>query len=57
MKKSIGYLQSKLIKSPLKFNTQWNEMVNECENETELYELCQSYGTDSDTLKLLSFLD
>jgi len=53
---TIGYLQSKVIKTPLHLNTEWNTAVNNCLDCADLYALCQSKGTTDDEDVLMSFL-
>jgi len=54
---TIGYLQSKMIRTPLHLHTEWNGAVNKCKDHTELYDLCQHDGTDEDVEGLMSLID
>ena len=48
---TIGYLQSKLIRTPLKFHTEWNTKVNDA-NLDSLKELTLNGATDSEVRKI-----
>lgn len=54
---TIGYIQSKMIRTPLHLHTEWNGEVNKCKDHTELYDLCQHDGTDEDVEGLMSLID
>lgn len=44
---TIGYVQSKLIKTPLHLNVEWNAKVNACNTIDELFDLSENDGWDS----------
>ncbi len=39
---TIGYVQSKLIKTPLHLNVEWNAKVNACNTVDELFKLAEA---------------
>jgi len=54
---TIGYIQSKMIRTPLHLHTEWNGAVNDCLDYTDLYDLAQAEGTDEDVEGLMSLID
>jgi|14BtaG_2_1085337.scaffolds.fasta_scaffold11100_6 HKD family nuclease len=42
---TIGYAQSKLIRTPLHLNTEWNTLVNSKDNFADLFQLISNSGT------------
>lgn len=42
---TIGYAQSKLIRTPLHLNAEWNDLVNSKDNFADLFQLTANLGT------------
>ena len=51
---TIGYLQSKIIRTPLHLNKEWNTKVNECSSKHDLMLLCLDEATISEKDSLTS---
>jgi len=51
---TIGYLQSKIIRTPLHLNKEWNAKVNECNNSIDLMSLVCNEATISEKDYLIS---
>lgn len=45
---TIGYLQSKIIRTPLHLNKEWNTKVNECNSKQDLMSLVCNEATISE---------
>jgi|GEM_PF-5441172 len=50
---TIGYLQSKLIRTPLNLNRDWNKNINECNSVQELIDYISDKGTNDEHWRLL----
>lgn len=50
---TIGYLQSKLIRTPLNLNRDWNKDINECNSSQELINYISDKGTNDEHWRLL----
>lgn len=50
---TIGYLQSKLIRTPLNLNSDWNKDINECNSVQELIDYISDKGTNDEHWRLL----
>ena len=50
---TIGYLQSKLIRTPLNLNRDWNKDINECNSIQELIDYTSDKGTNDEHWRLL----
>ena len=53
---TIGYVQSKLIRTPLPLNTDWNSSVNKCNSEKELMDFVCDNGTVEEVVRLRKLL-
>ena len=51
---TIGYLQSKIIRTPLHLNKEWNTKVNECNSKQDLTSLVCNEATISEKDYLIS---
>jgi len=50
---TIGYLQSKMIRTPLHLNQTWNEDINNCQTPEEIIDYIDLYGTYDEHWQLL----
>lgn len=50
---TIGFLQSKLIRTPLNLNSDWNKDINECNSVQELIDYISDKGTNDEHWRLL----
>ena len=50
---TIGYLQSKMIRTPLNLNTKWNDDINSLSSVQEIIDYIDNNGTTNEHWKLL----
>ena len=52
-KNTIGYLQSKMVRTPLNLNTKWNDDINSLSSIQEIIDYIDTNGTTNEHWKLL----
>jgi len=50
---TIGYLQSKMIRTPLKLNVSWNEKINSLSSKQEIIDYVSVKGSVDEYQRLL----
>ena len=55
-KTTFGYVQSKLIRTPLPLYKGWNAVINRCKNKEELIAFVSDNGTVIEIIKLFKVL-
>jgi len=50
---TIGYLQAKMIRTPLSLNREWNAIINGCNTPQELINYISDKGTNDEHWRLL----
>ena len=50
---TIGYLQSKMIRSPLNLNNKWNEDINNTSSREDIIDYITNNGTTDEYWRLI----